>query len=82
VFVLSDLKVILGGKLVDGTGAQPIEDSVVVIDGKRIKAVGKRGDVKVPSGAEVIDASGKMVMPGLIDAHTHPLRAPLVEFHT
>jgi imidazolonepropionase-like amidohydrolase len=67
------VKVIQGGKLVDGTGADPISDSAVVIDGKTIAAVGKRGRVKVPGGAEVIDASGKTVMPGLIESHNHPL---------
>jgi len=67
------VKVIEGGKLVDGTGADPISDSVVVIEGKKIVAVGKRGQVKVPRGAEVIDASGKAVMPGLIESHNHPL---------
>jgi imidazolonepropionase-like amidohydrolase len=64
---------------VDGTGAEPLDDSVVVIEGKRIKTVGKKGEAQVPADAEVIDASGKTVMPGLIDAHTHPVDAPLIE---
>jgi len=68
-----ELKAVLGGKLVDGTGAEPVEDSAVVIEGKKIKSVGKRGEVEVPSGAEVIDASGMTVMPGLIESHSHPL---------
>ena len=46
-----------------------IEEGVILIDGGKIKAVGK--DVKVPEGAEVIDAKGKIVTPGLIDAHSH-----------
>ncbi len=56
---MSDVKAILGGRLVDGTGAVPIEDSALVIEGKRIKAVGARIDVEVPAGAEEIDASGR-----------------------
>lgn len=56
---------IRGAKLYSGTGA-PIEDSVVVIDKGRILAAGK--DVAVPAGAEVVDAWGKVLIPGLIDA--------------
>jgi imidazolonepropionase-like amidohydrolase len=59
---------IRGGKVVtitDGT----IEGGTVLIEGGKIKAVGR--DVAVPAGAEVVDAAGKWVMPGLIDAHSH-----------
>ena len=62
---------ILGAKLVDGTGGEPIEDSVVVIEGARIQAVGSRAETPVPKGGEIIDGIGKTVMPGLIDLHTH-----------
>lgn len=64
-------RVIVGGTLIDGTGRPPVKDSVVVLKGDRILAVGKRGEVEIPAGAEVIDASGRTVLPGLIDAHTH-----------
>ena len=48
-----------------------IEDGVVVVQGHRILAVGKRGEVTVPAGAKVVDATGKTIIPGLIDAHAH-----------
>ena len=48
-----------------------MRDAVVVVKGNRITAVGKRGTVNEPGDAEVIDASGKTVVPGLIDSHTH-----------
>ncbi|MGQ9679497.1 MAG: amidohydrolase [Candidatus Bathyarchaeia archaeon] len=67
-------RVIIGGTLIDGTGRPPIEDSVVVITGDWISSVGKKGEVVIPVGAELIDASGRTVVPGLIDAHTHFLR--------
>lgn len=70
---MSSTKIVVGGRLVDGTGAKPIEDSAVLIEGKRIMKVGKKNDVQAPKNANVIDASGKTVMPGLVDAHTHPL---------
>jgi len=47
------VKAIVGGVLIDGTGGEPIEDPVVVIEDGMIKAVGSRGEVKVPSGADV-----------------------------
>ena len=62
---------ILGAKLIDGTGSDPIEDSVVVIEGTRIQAAGSRAETPVPKGGEIIDGTGKTVIPGLIDIHTH-----------
>ncbi len=57
--------------MIDGTGRPALRDAVVLIDGPRIAAVGKRSEVEVPHGARVIDASGRTVVPGLIDSHTH-----------
>ncbi|HUS78764.1 MAG TPA: Xaa-Pro dipeptidase, partial [Patescibacteria group bacterium] len=62
-------RVILGGTLIDGTGGPPVRDSAIVIDDEWIVAVGKRGEVKIPEGAELIDATGRTVLPGLIDGH-------------
>jgi len=62
---------IVGGTLIDGTGRPPLENSAVVMLNGRIQAVGKQGEVKIPDGAEVIDAKGKSLLPGLIDVHCH-----------
>lgn len=62
---------VVGGLLIDGTGRPPLEDAVVVFSGGRIQEVGKRGEVTVPRGAQVIDAKGKTILPGLIDGHCH-----------
>ncbi|MDY0747405.1 amidohydrolase family protein [Paucibacter sp. R3-3] len=48
-----------------------IEDGVIVVDGNRIAAIGKAGEVKVPADAKRVDAKGKTIIPGLIDAHWH-----------
>lgn len=48
-----------------------IEDGVIVVENNRIKAVGTRDQVRLPSNAKVIDISGQVVVPGLIDAHAH-----------
>jgi len=48
-----------------------IENATVLIEGNRITAVGPRGGVRVPRGAEVIDVSGQIVLPGFLEAHAH-----------
>ncbi len=71
---------LVGGLLIDGTGRGPIEDSIVLIRDKEIVAVGKEGEVHVPTEAKVIDVSGMTVMPGLIDAHMHFMGAKTDRF--
>lgn len=68
-----EILVIKGGNLIDGTVAKPIKNSVIVVEGARITAVGKEGDLDIQKKAKktLIDASGKTVMPGLIDSHLH-----------
>lgn len=63
--------VILGATLIDGSGRAPLRDSAVIIRGDSIVAVGRRGQVKIPRDARVIDARGMVVSPGFIDAHNH-----------
>jgi imidazolonepropionase-like amidohydrolase len=62
---------IVGATLVDGTGAAPVEDAVVVVGDGRILCAGPRADCTVPGDAETIDAAGAWLTPGLIDAHVH-----------
>lgn len=57
------------GALIDGTGADPVQGATVIIEDGAIVAVNRNGDI--PRGAEVIDASGMTVMPGMIDCHVH-----------
>ncbi len=64
-------RVLLGCTLIDGTGAAPVPDAAVAIDGARIAAAGPRARVTWPRDAEVIDCAGLTVLPGLIDAHDH-----------
>jgi imidazolonepropionase-like amidohydrolase len=63
--------VILGGTLIDATGRPPIENAVIVIEGERIKAVGRQGDVSYPKDSRIINMKGKTLLPGLIDGHCH-----------
>ncbi|MBI2091124.1 MAG: amidohydrolase family protein [Deltaproteobacteria bacterium] len=68
--------VVQGGRLIDGTGRPPVENSVIVIRAGRFQAVGRSGEVSIPVDAEVIDVQGKTVLPGFIDGHGH-----LEDFH-
>ena len=63
--------VLLGGTLIDGTGRPPITNSAVVIQGDRIVAAGPRSEITIPTGATVINVSGKYLLPGLWDMHSH-----------
>jgi imidazolonepropionase-like amidohydrolase len=65
------LMALVGGMIVDGLGGTPIVDGTVLIDGERIARVGRRGDIALPDGVELVDTSGKYVLPGLIDVHVH-----------
>ncbi|MCU1259172.1 MAG: amidohydrolase [Bryobacterales bacterium] len=62
---------ITGARLVDATGATPIEDSVVIVRAGRIAAAGPRGAVVVPRGMPTVEAKGKTLLPGLWEMHTH-----------
>ena len=58
-----------GGTLIDATGAPPQPNTVIVIRGNRIESISQGGDV--PAGANIIDATGKYIVPGLWDKHLH-----------
>ncbi|HKD90789.1 MAG TPA: amidohydrolase family protein [Terriglobales bacterium] len=64
---------LVGGTLIDGYGGQPIPNSIVLIEGERIKAVGQIGQLVVPAGAEIISTTGMSVLPGLWDMHVHTM---------
>ncbi len=59
--------ILKGAQLVDGTGADPVDNATVVVEDGRITRVGGQ----VPANAEVMDVSGLTLLPGLIDAHVH-----------
>lgn len=65
------IKALVGGTLIDGFGGAPIRNSVIIIDGERIREVGQVGRLPVPAGAEIISTEGMSVLPGLWDMHVH-----------
>lgn len=67
----SEILVVRGGTLISGTGAEPLEDAAVVVRDGRVSSVGVAAETDPPDGARVVDASGRYVLPGLVDAHVH-----------
>jgi imidazolonepropionase-like amidohydrolase len=65
------IKALIGATLIDGTGKPPLDNSVVIIDNDKIHTAGKAEDVHIPPEAEIIDVTGKTIIPGLIDCHIH-----------
>ena len=63
--------VIKGATLYDGTGADAMENSVIIVRNNEIDCVGNAEDCSIPLGSKVIDAAGKYITPGLVDAHMH-----------
>ena len=66
-----DRLALVGGMLLDGYQLPPIHHAAVVIEGDRIVAVGRAGEIEIPADAEVVDTGGRAMMPGLIDLHAH-----------
>src|SRR5262249_18619122 len=66
-----NVKALVGGTLIDGYGSKPIRNSVIIIEGERIRAVGQVGSLAIPKGAEIISTEGMSVLPGLWDMHVH-----------
>jgi imidazolonepropionase-like amidohydrolase len=64
-------KAIIGAVLIDGTGGPPVSNSVVIVAGSRIRAIGNRANMPIPAGVEKINGAGKFLVPGLIDLHVH-----------
>ncbi|HXH70016.1 MAG TPA: amidohydrolase family protein [Pyrinomonadaceae bacterium] len=58
-------------QIIDGTGAESIKNGVVIVTDDKIVAVGASGNIKIPSGARVINLGDVTLLPGFIDSHTH-----------
>jgi imidazolonepropionase-like amidohydrolase len=67
----ASLTAIVGGRLIDGTGRPAIENAVVILKDGKIAAAGPAASTPVPEGAQVADAHGKSVLPGLWEMHAH-----------
>ena len=68
---MAQKKALVGGTLIDGFGSEPIKNSVVLIEGEKIVAVGQVGKISIPDDSEIISTEGMSVLPGLWDMHVH-----------
>lgn len=66
---------LVGGTLIDGNGGTPVSNSVVLVAGGRITAVGTVGHLAIPAGATVIRTTGMTILPGLFESHAHLMLA-------
>jgi imidazolonepropionase-like amidohydrolase len=64
-------RALAGATLVDGTGAPPVKDAVVVVRDGKIDCAGTRAACPLPAGVDVVDLTGQWITPGIIDAHVH-----------
>ena len=71
--------VLLHATLIDGTGSAPLPDSAIVISDGRIAIMGPAAKIKAPVGAQVIDLTGKTIIPGIINAHSHISDDPAIK---
>jgi imidazolonepropionase-like amidohydrolase len=60
-----------GARIIDGTGAEPVENGVLLVQGGRVLAAGTATDITIPADAQRIDLDGKTIMPGMVNAHGH-----------
>ena len=58
-------------RVIDGTGAAPLDDQTIVISDGKIQSVGPSADAKVPANAQTLDLQGYTVLPGLVGMHNH-----------
>ncbi|MCC7484732.1 MAG: amidohydrolase family protein [Burkholderiales bacterium] len=62
---------LLGGRLIDGLGHDPVPKAAVLVENGRVAAAGKASAVRIPRGTRVLDVAGCTVLPGMIDCHVH-----------
>lgn len=66
-----EVLVLTGARLVDGTGAPPVDDATLVVRNGRVQAVGPSASVAVPRGARVVEVEGRTIIPGIVNGHGH-----------
>jgi Tol biopolymer transport system component/imidazolonepropionase-like amidohydrolase len=70
-YVPAGVVAVTGARIISMKGDEVIERGDIVVEGNRIVAIGKSGEVKIPKDAKLISAEGKTIMPGIVDVHAH-----------
>ncbi|SFH81914.1 Imidazolonepropionase [Tindallia magadiensis] len=66
-----------GATLIDGNAGEPLENAVMLIEGERIKQIAREGEIQIENDMEVVDLTGKTLIPGMINSHVHILMEPV-----
>ena len=75
------IRYVTGKKMIDCTGADPVDDPVIVIEDGRIKQIGNRHSIRVPDHADVLDCGAATLIPGMLDVHLHTMMFNCLTFH-
>ena len=67
----SNTVAVVGARVIDGTGAAPVANATILVTNGRIERIGPGASLKIPAGATRIDAAGRTIIPGLVNAHGH-----------
>ncbi|MEJ1240809.1 amidohydrolase family protein [Chryseolinea sp. T2] len=67
----SEIIAFVGATIIDGSGAEPIKDGILVIKDGKFEMIGSAASTTIPAGATTRDLSGKFIMPGIINGHGH-----------
>lgn len=67
----SGMQAFVGARLIDGTGADPIENAILLVDSGVIVAAGSAAAMSIPAGTPTVDLAGRTIIPGLINTHGH-----------
>jgi imidazolonepropionase-like amidohydrolase len=68
---------VVADRVIDGTGAPPISDAVLVVKDSRIQAIGKRHEIKLSPNTQLSEYRNETILPGFIDTHNHPTLKPI-----
>lgn len=72
---------VTAARMIDCTGAEPTNDPVIMLKGKRIEQIGTKDSIKIPPGAELLDCGSATLLPGLMDIHLHTMMFNCLTFH-
>ncbi len=75
------VRYVVGSRMIDCTGAAPVKDPVIVVEGGRIREVGTRTSIKMPRDAEILDCGAATLIPGMLDIHIHTMMFNCLTFH-
>src|SRR5581483_6051223 len=75
------VRYVVARRMIDCTGAAPVQDPVIVVEGGRIREIGTRATIGIPREGDVLDCGTATLMPGMLDIHIHTMMFNCLTFH-